>query len=109
MVHGTVQCLSFAKRLTIGEQSAIIIVLVSEFGRVPNTVIRVFTVSFTYLGEWHFFCFRANLIIGHKASSLIEVAGFCHISRRVIPSKKERSMNYAKTMSGQLSQHIWHL
>ena len=28
--------------------SSIITVLVSEFGRVPNTVIRVFTVSFTH-------------------------------------------------------------
>ena len=35
--------------LTIGKQSAIIIVLVSEFGRVPNTVIRVFTVSVSTL------------------------------------------------------------
>ena len=37
----------FTNGLTIGKQSAIIIMLVSEFGRVPNTVIRVFTVSFT--------------------------------------------------------------
>lgn len=38
----------FMNGLTIAKQSAIITVLVSEFGRVPNTVIRVFTVSFTH-------------------------------------------------------------
>lgn len=47
--------LSFAKRLTIERLSAIITVLVSGFGYKPNTVIRVFTVSFTCFGEWHFF------------------------------------------------------
>lgn len=37
------------KRLTIAKLSAIITVLVSEFGLVPNTVIRVFKVSVSTL------------------------------------------------------------
>ena len=39
----------FMNGLTIAKQSAIITVLVSEFGRVPNTVIRVFKVSVSTL------------------------------------------------------------
>ena len=101
--------LSFAKRLTIAKQSAIIIVLVSEFSRGLNAVIRVFTVSFTQFGWMALFCFRTNCIYNWaQTSSLSRLLVFV-IYQGGKPVTKERSMYYAKTMSGQLSQHVWHL
>ena len=81
----------FMNGLTIAKQSAIIIVLVSEFGRVPNTVIRVFTVSFTYWVNGTFFV-SEPIPYWAQASSLLGGCWLLLYITAVNPSEKERSM-----------------
>lgn len=77
--------------LTIAKQSAIITVLVSEFGRVPNTVIRVFTVSFTHWVSGTFFV-SEPISYWAQASSLLGGCWLLLYITAVNPSEKERSM-----------------
>jgi len=83
--------------------------LVSEFSRGLNAVIRVFTVSFTQFGWMALFCFRTNCIYNWAQTSSLSRLLIFVIYQGGKPVTKERSMYYAKTMSGQLSQHVWHL
>lgn len=84
--------------------SVIIPISVSGLAKAEHSLTEFITVSFAFL-QMALFLFSGQFISGHKPA-VFRDCWLLLYSKAAIPPEKERSMKYAKTMSGWFLHHI---
>ena len=95
---------SFPNGLTILMNSATISISVSSLATAEHSLTEFIKVSFAIL-QMALFLFSGQFIFGHKPAVFRDCWLLLYIKATISP-KKERSMKYAKTMSGWFLHHI---